>query len=284
MLNTLFSNITHLHLTSHTCTYTITHQQSCCLATILQNQWSQVFYIIEMLFCFCFTQTGKTQIGHFNNFGFSAFALREFEKQQEDQRPGKQIEGINIVAAFRGMHVSPAKHSYESVTDRQTDGRTDRQTTDKVIPMCRYASQATQKPEDVMPGMKLSVIYQLLMRFTHSHVDHVGCNTWHSLNGHNRPIWIISWESLYSQIYTQGVVHQWREDGRNKVHILWRHKKICINLISVSKNSLLWDRGTRSILSQAQIYLGSCHWHCFWRQITLLNNPIVKHSFHESLH
>ena len=45
-----------------------------------------------------------------------------------------------IVAAFRGMHVSPAKHSYGSVTD----GRTDRKTTDKVIPMCRYASQATQ--------------------------------------------------------------------------------------------------------------------------------------------
>ena len=34
----------------------------------------------------------------------------------------------------------------ESVTDRQRDGRTDRQT-DKVIPMCRYASQATQKLE-----------------------------------------------------------------------------------------------------------------------------------------
>ena len=30
-------------------------------------------------------------------------------------------------------------------TDGQTDGRTDRQTPDKVIPMCRYASQATQK-------------------------------------------------------------------------------------------------------------------------------------------
>ena len=56
---------------------------------------------------------------------------------------------INIVTAFRGMHVSPAKHSSGGVTDgrtdRQTDGRTDRQTTDKVIPMCRYASQATQK-------------------------------------------------------------------------------------------------------------------------------------------
>ena len=45
------------------------------------------------------------------------------------------------------MHVSPAKHSYddyqESVTTGQTD--TDRQTPDKVINMCRYASQATQQ-------------------------------------------------------------------------------------------------------------------------------------------
>ena len=52
---------------------------------------------------------------------------------------------IKIVAASPGMHVSPANYSYGSVTDGQTDGRTDRQTTDKVIPMCRYASQATQK-------------------------------------------------------------------------------------------------------------------------------------------
>ena len=35
------------------------------------------------------------------------------------------IKYNKIVAAFRGMHVSPAKHSYASVTDRQTDGRTD---------------------------------------------------------------------------------------------------------------------------------------------------------------
>ena len=34
----------------------------------------------------------------------------------------------NIVAAFRGMHVSPAKHSSAGVTDGQTDRRTDRQT------------------------------------------------------------------------------------------------------------------------------------------------------------
>ena len=30
-------------------------------------------------------------------------------------------------------------------TDRRTNGRTDSQTSYKVIPMCRYASQATQK-------------------------------------------------------------------------------------------------------------------------------------------
>ena len=35
---------------------------------------------------------------------------------------------LKIEAAFRGMHVSPAKHSYWSVTDGRTDGQTDRQT------------------------------------------------------------------------------------------------------------------------------------------------------------
>ena len=33
----------------------------------------------------------------------------------------------------------------ESVTIGQTDTHTQHQTSDKVIPMCRYASQATQK-------------------------------------------------------------------------------------------------------------------------------------------
>ena len=54
----------------------------------------------------------------------------------------------NIVAAFRGMHVSPAKHSYAWLPrkcDYRTERRTDRQVPDKVIPMCRYAWQATQK-------------------------------------------------------------------------------------------------------------------------------------------
>ena len=52
---------------------------------------------------------------------------------------------FKIVAAFRGMHVSPAKHSFGKCDRRvwQTDRQRDGQTTDKVIPMCRYASQAT---------------------------------------------------------------------------------------------------------------------------------------------
>ena len=53
------------------------------------------------------------------------------------------------VAAFQGMHVSPAKHCH-CVTTRKCDYRTDthiwtdRQIPDKVIPMGCYASQATQ--------------------------------------------------------------------------------------------------------------------------------------------
>ena len=61
------------------------------------------------------------------------------------------LRSKKIVAAFRGMHVSPAKHSFgkcdrkcDRGMDRQTDGRTDGRTTDKVIPMCLYASQVTQ--------------------------------------------------------------------------------------------------------------------------------------------
>ena len=59
------------------------------------------------------------------------------------------------MAAFRGMHVSPMKHSYawlprkcdyqQTHTHTHTHRQTDRQTPDKVISMCCYASQVTQK-------------------------------------------------------------------------------------------------------------------------------------------
>ena len=43
---------------------------------------------------------------------------------------------INIVAAFRGMHVSPAKHSSGSVTDGRTDRQTDDGQSDPYVSLC----------------------------------------------------------------------------------------------------------------------------------------------------
>ena len=47
--------------------------------------------------------------------------------------------------AMRDYQESVTTGQTDRQTDRRTDGRTDRQPPDKVIPMCRYASQATQK-------------------------------------------------------------------------------------------------------------------------------------------
>ena len=53
------------------------------------------------------------------------------------------LERINIVAAFRGMHVSPAKHSYAWLsrkcdyrTDRHTHAQTDAGQSDPYVPLC----------------------------------------------------------------------------------------------------------------------------------------------------
>ena len=62
-----------------------------------------------------------------------------FEATQKSSR-------INIVAAFQGMHVSPAKQL--CVTTKKVwlpDRQTHTQTPDKVISMCRYASRRHKK-------------------------------------------------------------------------------------------------------------------------------------------
>ena len=46
---------------------------------------------------------------------------------------------------LRNIALKSVTEKCDRRTDRQTDRQTDGQTTDKVIPMCRYASQATQK-------------------------------------------------------------------------------------------------------------------------------------------
>ena len=50
---------------------------------------------------------------------------------------------------LRNIALESVTEFEKSVTDGQTDGRTDRGT-DKVIPMCRYASQATQKCTSIL--------------------------------------------------------------------------------------------------------------------------------------
>ena len=55
----------------------------------------------------------------------------------------------------------------ENVSTGQTHGQTDatdRQTPDKVIHLCRYASQATQKPQHLKKKMTAQVIFWMLRR------------------------------------------------------------------------------------------------------------------------
>ena len=79
-----------------------------------------------------------------------------------------------MVAAFRGVHVSPAKHSYALLPrkcDYRTDSRMDRQ-------MCCYASQATQK------GNSVGGLVKLLAWSKGSGVPNWGLATWVSNIGY----------------------------------------------------------------------------------------------------
>ena len=67
----------------------------------------------------------------------------EGEKMREKRSGRREKNWVNIVAAFRGMHVSPAKHRYAWLprkcdywTDTQTDGQTDAGQSDPYVPLC----------------------------------------------------------------------------------------------------------------------------------------------------
>ena len=81
--------------------------------------------------------------------GSSVFRTTMRNKQVELNPINKKINFffwfINMDTCMRDYHESVTTGQ----TDRRTrtDGRTDRRTPDKVIPMCRYASQATHKQE-----------------------------------------------------------------------------------------------------------------------------------------
>ena len=59
-----------------------------------------------------------------------------------------QCKWINIVAAFKGMHVSPAKHSYAWLPrkcDYRTDGQTDAGQSDPYVPLCFAGDTKTNR-------------------------------------------------------------------------------------------------------------------------------------------
>ena len=74
----------------------------------------------------------------------------------------------NIVAAFRGMHVSPAKHSYawlprkcdyqESVTTGRTDRQTDAGQSDPYVPLC-FAGDTKRSDQIILLALLLTRFY-----------------------------------------------------------------------------------------------------------------------------
>ena len=107
------------------------------------------------------------------------------------------------MAAFQGMHVSNVKHSYvwlprkcDYWTDRQTHG----QTPDKVIPMYRCASQATQTGTQQL--LKWSYLYldknwrgSYIVNAGYSHKDSL--YVWNSLKSKSHfMLRLFHWTSL----------------------------------------------------------------------------------------
>ena len=87
-----------------------------------------------------------------------------------------------MMATFRGMQVSPAKHSYAWLP-RKYDYRTDRQILDKVIPMCCYASRAHNKSFSgkAFSSYLLHKVWETKMTL------HLTINTGHLLINHYLP-------------------------------------------------------------------------------------------------
>ena len=72
----------------------------------------------------------------------------------------------NTVASFRGMHVSPAKHSYAWLPrkcDYRTDRRTDTGHSDPYMPLC-FAGDTKRKKSDYVLLQKKSLCHQKIKK------------------------------------------------------------------------------------------------------------------------
>ena len=93
------------------------------------------------------------------------------KRRKSSKQPTNQRNCSNIVAAFRGMHVSPAKHSYARLPrkcDYPTDTRTDRQTdagqSDPYVLLC-FAGDTINHPFVLLCFAGYTINHLLLVMF-----------------------------------------------------------------------------------------------------------------------
>ena len=93
-------------------------------------------------------------------------SLRFYVNSFGNSTPNKWRYVLYIVAAFQGMHVSPAKHSYAWLprkrdfrTDTQTDGQTDAGQSDPYVPLC-FAGDTIKKKKSSLIISHVQIIEQ----------------------------------------------------------------------------------------------------------------------------
>ena len=136
---------------------------------------------------------GKLSLGQ-KNANWSVWRLnifivtnREDKNNRKRVSPCRYFDGYiikNIVAAFRGMHVSPAKHSYGSVTDGRTDRQTDRQTDRRRTKWSLCVAMLRRRHKNIRKILMLS------KRYESTEVDR---RTW--LHVHSGTLWSTSNET-----------------------------------------------------------------------------------------
>ena len=115
-----------------------------------------------------------------------------------------QCFSSNIVAAFQGMHVSPAKHSYawlprkcdyrtDSRTDRQTDGQTDRGWTKWSL--CAAMLRRRHKNPAIVFRSRQNPLWHQRRRYHGNHTS-FHATLWTSASHCNCPIYFVWWTFL----------------------------------------------------------------------------------------
>ena len=108
-------------------------------------EWKKVFFYANATTGY---QSKQVCVGWIGSEAIDSISKQGIQHNVEQQKSSnwvifRQKSFANIVAAFRGMHVSPAKHSYAWLsrkcdyrTDRRTHTQTDAGQSDPYVPLC----------------------------------------------------------------------------------------------------------------------------------------------------